>query len=106
MTNATIAVNGEAQALTVKETFPEESPMFVLASLKQKTARIGIAGGELKNGSTVPLVLGKSLTLVDTATGARYTLKLLYVGSAPEQTAAFTSPSADGSGDQAQAQAK
>jgi hypothetical protein len=103
ITNATISVNGDAQAVSVKESFPADEPMFVLASLTSKVARIGIAGGSLKNGKTVPLGLGKSLTLVDTATGARYTLKLLYVGDAPEKTASFTKPkqSGDAAGDSA-----
>jgi hypothetical protein len=89
-TNATISVNGEPEALVVKAVFPTSEPMFVLASLKDKQARIGIAGGSLKNGKTVVLKMGKKLTLVDTATGARYTLDLLYTGDAPEETAAFS----------------
>src|SRR5690606_29745403 len=75
MTNATISVNGDPQALALEDTFPEDDPMFVLAGLKPKQARIGIAGGSLKDGKTVPLQLGKKLTLVDSATGARYTLE-------------------------------
>lgn len=87
---ATISVGGDAESVGLKDTFPKEEPMFVLASLKERSARIGIAGGSLAEGETVKLVMGKKLTLVNTATGARYTLQLLYVGAAPEQTAAFT----------------
>lgn len=87
---ATISVGGEPEPVGLKDTFPKEEPMFVLASLKEKSARIGIAGGSLAQGETVKLVMGKKLTLVNTATGARYTLQLLYTGASPEQTAAFT----------------
>lgn len=87
---ATISVGGEAEPVGLKDTFPKEEPMFVLASLKERSARIGIAGGSLAKGETVKLVMGKKLTLVNTATGARYTLQLLYTGASPEQTAAFT----------------
>jgi hypothetical protein len=87
---ATISVGGEPESVGLKDTFPKDEPMFVLASLKERSARIGIAGGSLAKGETVKLVMGKKLTLVNTATGARYTLQLLYTGASPEQTAAFT----------------
>ncbi len=87
---ATISVGGDAEPVGLKDAFPKEEPMFVLASLKERSARIGIAGGSLAKGETVKLVMGKKLTLVNTATGARYTLQLLYTGASPEQTAAFT----------------
>lgn len=87
---ATIAVGGEPESVELKGEFPKEEPLFVLASLKEKVARIGIAGGSLTKGKTVPLTLGKKLTLVNTATGARYTLELLYTGASPEETASFT----------------
>ncbi len=38
-------------------------------------------GGTIGNGGKVVLTMGKPLTLVNSATGKRYTLKLLYTGS-------------------------
>jgi hypothetical protein len=64
--------------------------MFVLVGLKQKTAKIAVAGGAFTEGQTVTLKMGDSLTLLNTATGARYTLRLLYTGTTPEQVAGFT----------------
>ena len=88
---ATIAVNGVAEPLALKDAFPEEDELFVLAGAKRKGVEIGVVGGSLAKGKTAKLALGKKLTLVNTATGARYTLELLYVGSEPEQVQGFTS---------------
>ena len=74
--------NGKPQQLQVKQKFPKGEPLFVLVSLKKKQAKIGVAGGSFDDGQTVTLTLGKKLTLVDTATGVRYVLKLVYTGSA------------------------
>ncbi len=87
---ATIAVNGKDVPLEVKDLFPPKEPLFVLVSLKGKTAKIGVAGGAFSDAQTVTLHLGKNLTLVNTATGARYALKLLFVGDQPEQVQGFT----------------
>ena len=83
-TFATIAVNGDSEPLTVKQLFPAQEDLFVLVSLKGKTAKIAVSGGAFTDGQTITLKLGKNLTLVNTATGARYALKLLYVGDQPE----------------------
>jgi hypothetical protein len=90
LTSATISVNGSDESVDVKKRFPKVDPTFVLVSLKAKVAQIGVVGGAFANGATIPLKMGKSLTLVNTATGARYTLKLLYTGSEPEQVQGFT----------------
>jgi hypothetical protein len=87
---ATLSVNGVVQPLEVEDTFPKKQPLFVLVGLKPKEAKIGIAGGAFTDGETVAVGLGKNVTLVNTATGARYAIKLLYVGSEPEQVAGFT----------------
>ena len=89
-TNATIVMNGKAYPLVVKESFPKADPLFVLVSLKPKLAKVGVAGGSFADAKTIPLVQGKKVTLVNEATGARYVLKLVYTGSAPEQTESFT----------------
>jgi hypothetical protein len=87
---ATIGVNGSPQPLELQQTFPKQGKQFVLLALKPKMAKIGIAGGKLVGGKTLKLQMGKSVTLVNTATGARYVLKLLYTGSAPEQVKEFS----------------
>ena len=90
LTNATIWVNGTDDSVQVKGKFPATDPTFVLVSLKPKSAQIGVVGGSVTGSGTVTLKLGQPLTLVNTATGARYTLKLLYTGSEPEQVQGFT----------------
>ena len=55
--------------------------MFKLVKLTGGTARIAIAGGSFASGSaTVTLERGKTLTLVNTADGTRYELKLVSIG--------------------------
>ena len=68
----------------MKGTFPTPEPLFVLRSLKKKQAKIGVAGGSFDDGKPVTLKLGKKVTLVNTATGVRYVLKLVYTGAQPE----------------------
>lgn len=87
---ATIMFDGKPQQLKVKQKFPTKSPLFVLVSLKKKLAKIGVAGGSFDDGQNVALAFGKKVTLVDTATGVRYELKLVYTGSAPEELAGFS----------------
>ena len=68
----TVAAGGE---------FPKDSPVFRLVKVVGGEARIGIAGGALASGSpTVTLHKGKAVTLVNTADGTRYELKLVSVG--------------------------
>ena len=87
---ATINLDGKPQQVQVKGQFPADNPLFVLRSLKKKEAKIGVAGGSFDNGKPVTLKFGKSLTLVNTATGVRYELKLVYTGSQPEAIQGFT----------------
>lgn len=89
-TNATITMNGQAYALTVKGSFPKTDPLFTLVSVKPKVAKIGVAGGSFENGKTIALRMGKQTILVNDATGARYSLKLVYTGMEPEKTESFT----------------
>jgi hypothetical protein len=75
---ATIAVNGKSQSVRVGESFPSANPVFELVSLARGAANIGIAGGSYTSGAhTVRLSSGHVLTLVDTADGIRYKLRLL-----------------------------
>jgi hypothetical protein len=80
VTNATIAVNGIANKVSVGSSFPASSPVFTLVSLTPRAAQIGIAGGNYENGAaTVTLAKGKTLTLMNTADGTRYVLRLVAV---------------------------
>jgi len=79
-TSARISVNGTAENVNVKATFPAADPVFVLVSLRNTSAKIGIAGGSLSTGtSTVTLLMGKKVTLMNTADGTRYDLLLVSV---------------------------
>ena len=87
---ATIDLDGKHQQTQVKGKFPAAEPLFVLRSLTKKNAKIGVAGGSFDDGQAVTLVYGKKLTLVNTATGVRYVLKLVYTGATPEVIEGFT----------------
>lgn len=97
LTFATINVNGTPVAVEVKKPFPSPQNLFVVTKLTETDAKLAIAGdGGFTGGrDAVTLKMGKALTLVDQATGVRYTLKLLYTGTSPEQTAEFTAPADD-----------
>jgi hypothetical protein len=78
--SAKIEVNGVAEDVTIGDAFPKAQPLFRLISIKDGVARVGISGGTLQGSSqTVPLVQGKTLTLMNTADGMRYVLKLVSV---------------------------
>ncbi len=87
---ATINLNGHPQQVKVKDDFPASSPLFVLKSLQKKAAKIGVAGGSFDDGQAVVLKLNKTVTLLNTATGVRYQLKLVYTGTQPEVIEGFT----------------
>jgi hypothetical protein len=75
---ARISVNGRVQIVRTGTSFPSSNPLFRLVSVGNGVARIGIASGSYSSGArTVSLVAGRSLTLVDTADGIRYQLRLL-----------------------------
>jgi hypothetical protein len=90
LASATISVNGTDESVGVKKKFPSADPTFVLLSLKPKVAQIGVVGGAFTGGEAIALRMGHPLTLVNTTTGARYTLRLLYTGSEPEQVQQFS----------------
>jgi hypothetical protein len=75
---ARISVNGQVQIVRAGANFPKANPLFRLVSVRKGVARIGIASGSYSSGArTVSLVAGRTLTLVDTASGVRYKLRLL-----------------------------
>jgi hypothetical protein len=80
LTTAVISVNGAPESVQVGGTFPTADPYFKLVSLTKKGAKISIAGGTLDNGApTVTLTKSKALTLMNTADGTRYVLRLVSV---------------------------
>jgi hypothetical protein len=80
-TTAKISVNGTSETVQVGADFPASNPTFTLVSLTKTSAKIAIAGGSLESGGpTVTLAVGKPLTLMNTADGTRYVLRLLSVG--------------------------
>jgi hypothetical protein len=77
---AKIEVNGKTETVRVGKSFPSANPVFTLVSLPHGSASIGIANGSYTSGAqTIRLPSGRSVTLVDTANGARYTVRLLSV---------------------------
>ena len=93
---ATIMLDGKPQQLQIDgkkidREFPKDSPLFILVGLKKGQAKIGVANGSFDNGQTVTLALGKKVTLVDTATGVDYELKLTYTGSTAQVLESFSS---------------
>jgi len=73
-----ISVNGRIQVVRVGASFPSANPLFRLVSVAGGVARIGIASGSYTSGArTVSLAPGRSLTLVDTADGVRYSIRLI-----------------------------
>ncbi|HJX49018.1 MAG TPA: hypothetical protein VJ375_14320 [Gaiellaceae bacterium] len=96
---AVISVNGGLpESVSTDGIFPTASTiattngLFKLVSLTAKTATVSVVGGSYASGSqTLKLTVGKSVTLVNTADGTRYTL-LLY----PPGTAVPAAPAATG----------
>jgi hypothetical protein len=77
-TTAVILVNGNSENVQAGGQFPKADPVFTLVSLTATTAKIGIAGGSLESGSqTVTLKKNKPVTLMNTADGTRYLLRLV-----------------------------
>jgi hypothetical protein len=86
-TSAVLSVNGVQETVNVKADFPAASPLFHLASLTAKTAKVSIAGGSLATGApTVTLELGKPTTLMNTADGTRYVLVLVSTSASAAST--------------------
>ena len=85
-TATSIAVNGTAENVTVKVPFPAAEPTFVLVSVAAdgKSVQIGVDGGQYADGGeTLKLLLGKTITLQNTADGSRYELQLLSIQGFP-----------------------
>lgn len=80
-TSAVLSINGVREDVNVGSAFPASAKVFRLVSLGENSARIGVAGGSLVGGAdTVMLERGKTITLMNTADGARYALRLVSLG--------------------------
>jgi hypothetical protein len=80
-TTAVISLNGSPETVQVGGSFPSSDPVFELVSLTGKTAKVGIAGGSLESGAAaVTLQKNKPVTLLNTADGTRYVLRLVSLG--------------------------
>jgi len=78
---ATIAVNGTEETVALRAEFPQAEPVFKLMAITRDSVRLAIAGGAFASGDpTMTLKRGKAVTLMNTADGARYELKLVSVG--------------------------
>ena len=78
--SALIAVNGVNERVDAGAAFPALEPVFRLVSVTRREVKIGIAGGSYATGAqTVTLVRAKPLTLMNTADGTRYELRLVSV---------------------------
>jgi hypothetical protein len=92
---ATVVVNEVDAPVQPKTVFPQDEKLFVVKTIAKRSVTIGIAGGgSFASGKpTLKLERGRPVTLVNQATGTRYVLELVYVGTQPEQTASFTTDS-------------
>lgn len=91
--SAVISVNRRLEAVATGGVFPAAQPVFKLVSVTAHAAKIAVAGGTYATGDpTITLRENKSVTLMNTADGTRYTLELLPQGTAIP--AALASPSA------------
>jgi hypothetical protein len=79
-TLAVLLVNGKLQSLEAGKRFPKGDQAFVLRTLKPGRVGIAVANGSFAGGGVLTLRLGRKVTLVNTATGTRYAVKLVYLG--------------------------
>jgi hypothetical protein len=79
-TSAVIAVNGVQELVSAGSDFPAAQPTFHLKSIGAHSAQVSIAGGKYADGAqTLTLDEGKAVTLMNTADGTRYVIRLLSV---------------------------
>ena len=75
---ATISVNGIPETVSLRALFPAADPLFRLVAFGAGEVQIGVVGGSSPGGEqTVTLVRDRALTLLDTASGGRYELRLV-----------------------------
>jgi hypothetical protein len=73
-----LSVNGVVSHVASQGTFPTGSPVFRLVSWTGGVAQISIVGGSYQSGDpTLPLHIGKPVTLENQTNGKRYRIELL-----------------------------
>ncbi|HLY86856.1 MAG TPA: hypothetical protein VKO84_10200 [Gaiellaceae bacterium] len=73
-----IEVNGRIETVRAGGSFPSADPLFKLVAIGAGGVKIGIANGSYASGArAVSLTPGRTLTLVDTADGIRYQIRLI-----------------------------
>jgi hypothetical protein len=80
-TLAVLLVNGKLHSLEAGKRFPKGDPAFLLKTLKPGRVGIAVANGSFAGGGVLTLRVGRKVTLVNTATGGRYVVKLVYLGT-------------------------
>ena len=83
---AMLRVNGNLHFVELKKRFPKSDRAFELKTIKPGRVSISVADGNFVGGGTLVLRVGRTTTLVNTATGARYVVKLLWVGDESQLT--------------------
>ena len=97
-----ISTNGACELVPLKGKFPGSDDIFVVTAIAKdsKSVKIAVTGGAYDSGqATATLRRGRKLTLVNTADGTRYVLKLLpscdvETAPAPASSSTTTTPSA------------
>ena len=90
-TLAILRVNGKLVKVDLQGRFPADRT-FVLSGLTGSTAKVGVVDGGYATGErTLTLRRGSRITLVNTATGATYTITLVYVGTGSDTVTGFSS---------------
>ena len=76
-------MNGVPEQVAVGDSFPRQEAAFKLIALNAGAAKVGLVTGSYDDGGhAITLPRGKTLTLMNTATGARYRLRLVSVSAA------------------------
>jgi hypothetical protein len=91
---AKLTVNGTAETVLLKRSFPSVDPMFELQALSHTTAAISVLGGQYQDGApTLKLLKGRAVTLKNTADGTQY--RIVFVGMTKVPTSTLPAPAAD-----------
>jgi hypothetical protein len=93
-TVAKLTVNGAAETVLLKGSFPSVDPMFELEALSRGTAAISVLGGQYQDGApTLKLLKRRGVTLKNTADGTQY--RIVFVGMTKVPTSTLPAPAAD-----------
>jgi hypothetical protein len=83
LNTAVISINGAKETVQLGAAFPTPEKLFTLVSVTTESARIGIVGGTFANGAeTMTIERGKTLKLMNAASGAVYQLRVVSTRSA------------------------